>query len=322
MHIHQSMSRGSMHAARQFRPSQQGFTLVELLVSMAIGLIVSLAVMMGYLGASQAQRGQTDLSRMQETARFGFDLFGRETRHAGFANNTSANNASFLAFQTTNASNTMITGSNDATTITPVGGSATTVINKGDIVTFRYYGVDKLDNSGADGTILNCTGTAIRAMEMNEDTLYIARDTSNTTNDSAGEPTLFCASRVYSVSAGTWATGTGSPVALIPGVESMQIIYGEDTDGDGVINRYVPPAGLAKSDFTQVNSMIVSFVVRSPGASGFTAAQTLNHFGTDYAPGGVAPSTDTGSVFTSPSDGRLRRVYNTVFSFRNKSILS
>lgn len=320
MRVHQYlMGRAAM--APNVRHRQAGFSLVELMVALAIGLIVSLAVMIGYLGAAQSQRGQTDLSRLQESARFAFDLFGRETRNAGFANNTDNQpGIKFVALGTNTASNSMLAGSNDQSSPTLPDGSNPAVINKGDVITFRYYGSDTLDYTAADGTVLNCTGTAIRAQQMNEDTLYIARDPNNTQTDPAGEPTLFCASRIYSVSTQTWTAGTGSPVPVIPGIESMQFLYGEDTDADGVINHYVPAVALASPDFTQVNGIMASVVVRTPTLSGFSAAQTLNHFGTVYAPGNTAPANDVGSVFAAPGDARIRRVFNTVFSLRNKSI--
>jgi type IV pilus assembly protein PilW len=303
-----------MRAASRVR--QAGFSLIELMVALAIGLIVSLAVMMGYLGAAQSQRGQTDVTRMQETARFTFDLFGRESRHAAFRNNVvySASTGT-QTFGTSTGSDTFLAGTNDASSPTLPDGSTPTVINNGDVITFRYYGMDGATAGTADGTILNCMGTGIKYGQINEDTLYIALDTSNTTNSSAGEPTLYCASRQKT--SGAWASSTGSPIALIPGVESMQILYGEDTDSDGIVNHYVKADALSSSDFTKVVAIMVSVVVRSPSASGFSAAQVLNHFGTDYAAGGTAPSGDAGSVFTAPTDGRLRRIYSTVFALRN-----
>jgi type IV pilus assembly protein PilW len=297
------------------RRPQAGFSLVELMIALAIGLIVTLAVMMGYLGAAQAQRGQGDMARMQETARFTFDLFGREARNAGFRNNTVYSASGSQTFGSDATSNTFLGGANDQTTITPAGGSSTTIINNGDVIIFRYYGFDGNTAGTADGTILNCSGTGVKYGQLNEDVLYIARDTTNTTNDSAGEPTLYCGIR--QLTGGTWTAVTGSPIPLIPGVESMQILYGEDTDTDGVVNHYVPASALTKNDFSEVVAIMVSLVVRSPGASGFTASQTLNHFGIDYAPGNVAPSGDAGSVFTGGTDGRIRRVYNTVFAVRN-----
>ena len=309
-----------MRTARALRPVsrpalQAGFSLVELMVSMAIGLIVSLAVMMGYLGATQAQRGQTDLTRLQESARFTFDLFGRESRHVAFRDNSKARATGNLSWGTTVASNTYLNASNDASSITPSGGTAATVINSGDTIVFRYYGMDNVGGTAADGTILNCSGAAVRSNDLNEDTLYIARDATNTSTDASGEPTLFCVSRL--VSGGTSTTGAAVP--LIAGIESMQILYGEDTNAnvDGIINHYVPASGLTNTDFTRVIALMVSVVVRSPTRSGFTAAVTLNHFGDDYAPANAAPTGDAGAVFTSPADGRIRRVYNSTFALRN-----
>jgi type IV pilus assembly protein PilW len=284
------------------------------MVSLAIGLIVSLAVMMGYLGAAQAQRGQTDLGRVQESARFAFDLFGREARHVAFRDNTVPRASGNLVWGNLTASNTYLAGSNDATSVTPSGGTATSVYNNGDVIVFRYYGKDNFAGTAADGTILNCSGTAVRASDMNEDTLYLARDTTNTTNDSSGEPTLFCVSRL--VSGGT--STTSSPVAVIAGVDSMQILYGEDTDAtaDGIINHYVPASSLTNTDFSRVIAVMVSVAIRSPQASGFTAGLTLNHFGTDYAPGPAGPTTDPGAIYTAASDGRIRRIYNSTFALQ------
>lgn len=307
-----------MLPARRWTPRQAGFSLVELMVSLAIGLIVSMAVMMGYLGAAQAQRGQTDLGRVQESARFAFDLFGRESRHVAFRDNTvprATGNLTWGSTTTGASANSYLAGTNDASSITPQGGSATPVYNNGDTIVFRYYGKDNFAGTAADGTILNCSGTAVRAADMNEDTLYLARDTSNTTNDPSGEPTLFCVSRL--VSGGT--STTSSAVAVISGVDSMQILYGEDTDAtaDGIINHYVPASSLTNADFSRVIAVMVSVAIRSPQASGFTAALTLNHFGTDYATGSAGPTGDAAAIYTSASDGRIRRIYNSTFALRN-----
>jgi type IV pilus assembly protein PilW len=327
-----------MHRQALPRRPQAGFSMVELMVALAIGLIVSMAVMMGYLGAAQSQRGQSDLSRMQETSRFAFDLFGRETRNAAYRDNTQTKTSPRLCFgpgiagQACQTSVPYLYAFNDATSPTLSDGTTPTILNHGDVVTFRYYGMDSVNLStgvktgNADGSILNCTGTGVAYAMLNEDSIYIARDTTNTTNDPAGEPTLYCSSRQQV--AGVWSSPTVVP--LIPGVESLQILYGEDipitsnnNSPDGVVDHYVIPANLKSADLTLVKSLMVSVVVRSPSTSGNTASASLasfnifNHFGRDYAPADAAPSGDAGSVFSAPGDGRLRRVYNTLFAVRN-----
>jgi len=282
---------------------QAGLSLIELMVAITIGLVLSIVAAQAYLSASTAQSSQTDLTRIQESARFAFDLVGREARLAGYRDNTRAT-AAWLTFDTSAAGTSYITGVNDATTLT-LGGSVTaTVLNNSDAITFRYYGNDNPGATAADGSILDCQGNAIRRSDLLSETLYVAADAANN-----NEPTLFCS---------TWLNGTGTPtqVPLIPGVESLQVLYGEDTDQDGVINRYVPIGSV--TSLGQIKAVWVSAVVRAAGNSA-VAPQSLvfNHFGTAYAPGDAAPSGDAGSVFTSPTDSHVRRVLSTVVALRN-----
>ena len=59
------------------QPSRDsGFTLIELLISMTIGLLIALVVTQAYLSSLTTQRSQTDQTRLNESARFAFDLIG------------------------------------------------------------------------------------------------------------------------------------------------------------------------------------------------------------------------------------------------------
>jgi type IV pilus assembly protein PilW len=58
-------------------------SLVELMVSLALGLLVVLAASMVFIGSRQANRTTDGLGRMQETARNAFELMARELREAG-----------------------------------------------------------------------------------------------------------------------------------------------------------------------------------------------------------------------------------------------
>jgi type IV pilus assembly protein PilW len=287
---------------------QQGMSLVELMVAITIGLVLAIVATNAYMSASTAQSSQTDLTRIQESARFTFDLVAREARLAGYRNNT-APGAAWLSFDTAVAANSYITGGNDATTVT-VAGATTAVLNASDVITFRYYGHDNsaVPPTAADDSILNCQGTSIRRDQLLSETLFVAADATNN-----NEPTLYCGT-VLTNTAGTVLSQAQVP--LIPGVESLQILYGEDTDGDGVINRYVPIGSI--TDLGGIKAIWVSAVIRSPGNS-LPAPQTqvFNHFGVTYAPGNTAPAGDAGSVFTGPSDSRARRVISTVAALRN-----
>lgn len=63
---------------------QAGFSLVELMVSMAIGLVSVLAVSAVLLSSSSLYRVSDNRARMQESARFGITEMERDARMAGF----------------------------------------------------------------------------------------------------------------------------------------------------------------------------------------------------------------------------------------------
>ena len=65
-------------------PSQRGFTMVEILVSMAIGLLLMTGIIQIYVSNQASARMQEGLGRMQENARFALYQLERDVRMASF----------------------------------------------------------------------------------------------------------------------------------------------------------------------------------------------------------------------------------------------
>jgi type IV pilus assembly protein PilW len=65
-------------------PAQQGLSLVEIMVAMIVGLMLTAGVLQVYGSSKQAYRLADNLSRMQENARFGMEILARDIRMAGF----------------------------------------------------------------------------------------------------------------------------------------------------------------------------------------------------------------------------------------------
>jgi len=97
-------------------------------------------------------------------------------------------------------------------------------------------------------------------------------------------------------------TDTSAPEMLVEGVEDLQLLFGEDTDDDGGVDRYVA-ADAAGLDMTRVVSIRASVLVRST-VDGLTEAPL--------------PYTYNGATVT-PADTRLRRVFTTTVNLRNRS---
>lgn len=101
---------------------------------------------------------------------------------------------------------------------------------------------------------------------------------------------------------------------LVEGVESIQFMYGEDTDSDNVPNAYVPADKV--TDWTQVISVKVSLLMRSV----ITSIENNTDTTGDQNITTVDQTINFNGVALAPTDGRLRRVFTTTIAFRNKLI--
>lgn len=64
---------------------QSGYTLVELMVGVVLGLLITAAVIQTYLSTKQTYRVTEGVSRVQENARFGLHFITEDLRNAGFS---------------------------------------------------------------------------------------------------------------------------------------------------------------------------------------------------------------------------------------------
>ena len=117
-------------------------------------------------------------------------------------------------------------------------------------------------------------------------TYYIA-------NGAGGQPSLWRLDN-------TAATGGNNPIELVEGVENIQILYGEDTDGDRIPNQYVTVNSVSPANVVAVRA---SLLLRTLDNNVLPLAQTYSYNG--------APVTAT--------DRRLRHTFTTTVNLRNRS---
>ena len=90
---------------------------------------------------------------------------------------------------------------------------------------------------------------------------------------------------------------------LVPGVETMQVLYG--TGNNGVITQYVT-AG-AVNDWTKVYTVRLGFLMQGQIGSGTTTTASSRQFSV------------LGTNITVPADNRLRHVYEMTIQMRNSA---
>jgi type IV pilus assembly protein PilW len=101
---------------------------------------------------------------------------------------------------------------------------------------------------------------------------------------------------------------------LIPGVENMQVYFGEDTGNDGAPDTYVNAQGV--TSWQNVVNLRIGLLMRSTQELASLALDTQNYDLFTGAPGCAPPD---GERCINPEDLRVRReVYTTVIQLRNR----
>ncbi len=179
--------------------AQAGLTLVELMVSITLGLLVLLAIGSVYIGSRQTYRTQEDNARIQESGRYALEVIGRSVRQAG--------------------ADTEMTANPVAITLDCVAPVCTAIDNNGvaaatdTIRTQSYAGREELN--GGVWITRDCTGGAVASGTLVSNIFAL-----NGTD-------LRCTG------------GVGGTQTLVSDVEDLQAIYGIDTNGDQSADRYV-----------------------------------------------------------------------------------
>lgn len=238
---------------------QLGFTMVELMVALALSLLVVAASVSALLVSRQGFTAADSTSQLRDNARFAIDFITRLSVQSGYkdlAYVDTSNQTKFKSISVTIDPDPYIFGLENAkvgSATDPIGGSVsnsrstcptaqgTACKNNSDILVLRYQTGSLNTDSAAggnevDNTMFNCAGvpekfTPTASNDVVESVLYVDYDP----NRNNGEPTLMCMYR------GNASTGWNPATPLVQGVETFKVLYGTD----GVVPNTVPVAGAA-----------------------------------------------------------------------------
>jgi type IV pilus assembly protein PilW len=274
---------------------QSGFTLIEIMVALLLGLLVISGVIQLFISTQQSARVQQAASRLQEDGRIALLFLNRYIRLAGYTTNPWDNGETvwnpvigdrgFAATGVfTQAVGQVLTGGDNN-------------INNRDSIRIRYQGA-------ADGSITDCLGNIVPVNQMADITFSISDLTNN-------ERSLWCTDN-------TAATPTPQP--LVGGIQDMQIWYGlspaagRDVAGrlTGGATAYVRAGLVPATQWNLVTSVRVSLLLRSVDDRLTLEEQSYT----------FPPLNDDGTInttLTNPNDRRLRYVMGTTINLRNEA---
>ncbi|MGZ4978821.1 MAG: PilW family protein [Methylobacter sp.] len=312
---------------------QSGMTLIEIMIALLIGAFLLGGVIEIFVGSSQTNRMQQNLSRLQENGRFAMEFLSSNIRMAGSrgcsrtatitgaSNNaavfTSDFNTALQGFEATSSS--AWTPTINSAITSPLGGSDVITIRRVDdqvnYITAHTTGTAVLTLAATTGLsagdvvlVSDCSGAEafqIASIAGNTVTLQSAPSKSYSGGEIAPINTISYYVRTNTTtnlpSLFRRVDSTGAD-ELIEGIEQMQILYGVDTDAtpDGAPNYYVSANNVA--DMSKVISIRISLLAVTLDDN--IAAQPLAY-------------TYNGTT-TTPTDRKIRRVFNITIAVRNR----
>lgn len=219
----------------QRRSRSRGATLVELMVSIALGALIVLAGGALLVFSNGSYVNLAEVARLNDNALFAHEIISRAIRQTAFVEWGGATTAVSMR-----PDDSASVGGLDAQGVSRGGegidSPTASAVNGSDVLALRYSGAGA--GPGGDGSVINCAGFGVaRAASQAERGWSIFYVATNATGDAE----LRCKYR----GANSWGNE-----AIVGGVDSFQVLYGLDTDvpGDGVANRYVNASALNALD--------------------------------------------------------------------------
>ncbi|CAK0737778.1 type IV pilus assembly protein PilW [Gammaproteobacteria bacterium] len=134
-----------------------------------------------------------------------------------------------------------------------------------------------------------------------------------------GPSTSAVTNSLYQIQLTTYTTST--PPAVIPiaqevveGVDDMQIFYGVDTSGDGIVDQYQDATNVA--NWANVLSVRVYLLMSYKSE---TSDNLVGQLQTYIFPNDVGDSSTTGRIATAPDLQHVYQVFSTTIGIRNRS---
>ena len=203
-----------------------GFTIAEFMVAMSLGLAVLLAAGSLLIGATRAHAALLESAEMDDAGRYALDALARAVRLAGHVD--------WAAHPAPDPAAPAPVAGLDARSLTHSGTGIDTPVPDAaagsDVLALRFTGTGPPPDG--DGGTLDCAGFPVHRDEEGWSIFYVARN-------AQGDAELRCKYR----GAAAWSSD-----AVAGRVDSFQVLYGLDLDGDGAPNRYVNATAIAALD--------------------------------------------------------------------------
>lgn len=274
------------------RNNQQGFTLIEILIAMTIGLILLAGVLQIFTSSKAVYRINEAQSRLQENGRFALQIMAQDIRTAGFWGCQGDNTQVVDNLNPGGIVNPVLGGisGTEGGPGTPAPPDTLTLqgaVGDGQPVNAHNVATATITTNTNNGLAQNdffllgdCTRTnLLQVTNTNPDTTgsVVFSTGAGSPGNASGPNIAYSANAaLYRTSSVTYAIANGNSgqpslfrsengtnMELVEGVENLQVVYGVDTDADGAANIYNDATTVGAANMGNVVSVRVNLTLRS-----------------------------------------------------------
>ncbi|MES2192144.1 MAG: PilW family protein [Pseudomonadota bacterium] len=332
---------------------QHGVSLIELMISMTIGLIIMIAVISAYLGASGASRTAEAIGRMNEDGQAALTILTQQLRMAGV--NPSQPDRYSVSFATPSARGNTVPLHNSVTNAFAIRGcdvkfsdvtsaASTSALTCGhssssagpDSISIAYEADRYNTIPTSAGVPTDCMGSGITPLTLTPGYLNAAGVAAASTLIYEAENRYFIGTSTYITSPTLYCKGNGTANAqpLVENIENLQITYGTVDPKTTAAPVYVTVTPTFTT--TMVLGYLSAYDVDNdtstlPGTAGtatparWNAVKAIRICVVARSEQPVADSLASaryldcsGNLVTAPPDKRLRRAFTTTVVIRNQ----
>ena len=243
--------------------NQRGFSLVELMIAMTIGLAITAAIGYMFQTSKTAFNTSQGMARVQDNARTAQLLLNSIVRQAGYIDDVIDNSDPAAVFTSPAYSIRGGSPSGLQSTITWVAANPSYKNTATDESGTQLLNRDFLEvafNGDSNNDMVNCLGTVITAAQLSINVFYVDQITAN--HDTV--PSLYCETETVTLGAtGTVVKNSYGKQPLIAGITGLQVTYGYDSDANGTIDSYVPASLISSANWVNVKSMTIRLTAMS-----------------------------------------------------------
>ncbi len=246
--------------------NQSGFTLIELMVALILGLLISAAALQVFYTSSVNNNRQAAGSQIQNTAVFGVEDFSKSLRRANYGANSNSTSSFYLNHSTsqggivlTRPTGKKTTGTPPVTTVNWVGSNLNGLKKGAEALPASILSANASENSASNIGITNsdqltiqykayqnnmfsCDGERINKNDYVVERYFVRSDTNITPRQNG----LACASMIYTYNVTATEAGidvkekldklTGTGVIVIPNVDYFRVLLGTTAQNNFATN--------------------------------------------------------------------------------------